>query len=387
MPHKVLTIIGARPQIIKAAALSRAFRNFYEGKITEILVHTGQHYDDNMSDIFFRQMNIPRPHYNLEVGSASHAIQTARMMERMEEVFLKEKPGAVVIYGDTNSTLAAAVAASKIHIPVVHIEAGLRSFNKSMPEEINRIVADHLSTLLFTPTKTGLKNLINEGFKENSEPPYHADNPKVYHCGDLMLDNSLYYAGLAEKTSNIMADLELQPNQFVLCTIHRDLNTDYPERLTAILNGIMQVAEGLNIKVVLPLHPRTRKKIMEIKGSEAVKKFQSHPMIMIIPPAGFLEMCILEKNTALVLTDSGGVQKEAYYFKKPCVVFRPETEWVEPVEYGCTLLADADEEKIFFCCKTLTENPPENFPPVFGNGKAAEFMAEKIFEFLNFQNR
>jgi UDP-GlcNAc3NAcA epimerase len=381
--HKVITIIGARPQIIKAAALSRVFRENFTGKIREMLVHTGQHYDDNMSDVFFRQMNIPAPDYQLGVGSASHAVQTARMMEKMEDVFLKEKPKAVIVYGDTNSTLAGAVAASKIQIPLIHIEAGLRSFNKAMPEEINRIVADHLSTLLFTPTHTGLKNLIKEGFNENAVPPFHADNPKVYLCGDIMLDNTLFYAKHAEKNSNILQELGITDKPYILCTIHRDSNTDNPTRLTSIINALTTLTEKENIFVVVPLHPRTRKVLNELGQSPVVRKFTEHPLIKIIPPAGFVEMCLLEKCCSLVITDSGGVQKEAYFFHKPCVVLRNETEWVEPVESGSTALADADETRILKLAVQFLHNPPQHFPPIFGDGKAAEFIANKIFEFLN----
>jgi UDP-GlcNAc3NAcA epimerase len=381
--HKIITIIGARPQIIKAAALSRVIREKYTGKIKEVLVHTGQHYDDNMSDVFFRQMNIPSPDYQLGVGSASHAVQTARMMEKMEDVFLKEKPEAVIVYGDTNSTLAGAVAASKIHIPLIHIEAGLRSFNKSMPEEINRIVADHLSSLLFTPTHTGLNNLIKEGFNENAVPPFHANNPKVYLCGDIMLDNTLFYAKQAEKNLKILQELGITGNQYILCTIHRDSNTDNPTRLTSILKALTELSEKEKISIIVPLHPRTRKVLGEFGQMPVVRKFTEHPMIKIIPPAGFMEMCLLEKYCSLVITDSGGVQKEAYFFHKPCVVLRNETEWVEPVELGCTTLADADETRIIKQAVQFLHNPPQNFPPIFGDGKAAEFIADKILEFLN----
>lgn len=382
MEHKIITIIGARPQIIKAAALSRIFREKYSGKIREILVHTGQHYDDNMSDVFFRQMNIPSPDYQLGVGSASHAVQTARMMEKMEDVFLKEKPKAVIVYGDTNSTLAGAVAASKIHIPIIHIEAGLRSFNKAMPEEINRIVADHLSTLLFTPTHTGHKNLIKEGFNDNAIPPFHADNPKIYLCGDIMLDNTLFYAGQAEKNTNILQELGIADKPYILCTIHRDSNTDNPTRLTSILNALTALSERESISIVVPLHPRTRKVLGEWVHLPVVKTFTEHPRIKIIPPAGFMEMCLLEKNCSLIITDSGGVQKEAYFFHKPCVVLRNETEWVEPVESGSTALADADETRIRNLAVQFLHNPPQYFPPIFGDGTAACFIAEKIYAFL-----
>lgn len=384
MMHKILTIIGARPQIIKAAALSRIIRKEYTGKILEVLVHTGQHYDDNMSDVFFRQMDIPLPDYNLQAGSASHAVQTARMMERMEEVFLKEKPEAVVVYGDTNSTLAAAVTAGKIHIPVIHIEAGLRSFHKAMPEEINRIVADHLSTLLFTPTPTGYRNLLREGFKENPIPPFTPDNPVVYSCGDIMLDNSLHYVRVAENNNNIRKVMSFLPETYILCTIHRDRNTDSAENLQNIARGLSDIMNDFRIPVVFPMHPRTRKQLDYYqKEYTLLSEFIRHPLLKTLPPAGYLEMCLLEKNARLIITDSGGVQKEAYYFHKPCIVLRNETEWVEPVELGSTILAGTNPQKIRGAAQYFLTNTPVNFPPIFGDGKSAGFIAGKIYEFLS----
>ena len=240
---KLVTIIGARPQIIKAAALSRAIRNHYADQIHEVIVHTGQHYDDNMSQVFFDELQIPRPDYNLHVGSASHGVQTARMTEGIETILIKEQPDFIVLYGDTNSTLAGAIAAAKIHIPIVHIEAGLRSFNKSMPEEINRIVCDHCSTLLFTPTKAGLENLKREGFPMDNKGPFTIDSPKVYHCGDIMYDNSLHFANIAEEKTDIIQRLELVGKPFILATIHRDSNTDHPERLGAIFDALIELSK------------------------------------------------------------------------------------------------------------------------------------------------
>ncbi len=373
---KLVTIIGARPQIIKAAALSRAIRNHYSDTIQEIIVHTGQHYDDNMSQVFFDELQIPHPDHNLHVGSASHGVQTARMTEGIESLLIKEQPDYIVLYGDTNSTLAGAVAAAKIHVPIVHIEAGLRSFNKSMPEEINRIVCDHCSTLLFTPTKAGLENLKREGFPMDNEGPYTIDNPKVYHCGDIMYDNSLHFAGIAEEKTDIIQRLELKGKPFVLATIHRDSNTDYPERLSAIFRSIIKLSE--ECQVVLPLHPRTAKLIKTNLDEDMQKQIFSCPDIKLIPPVSFLEMIALERHARLVMTDSGGVQKEAYFFKKPCIILRPETEWVEIVETGNAILADADECRIMKAWEHFKDNPPTMFPEIFGDGHAAEFMLEKI---------
>jgi UDP-GlcNAc3NAcA epimerase len=373
---KLVTIIGARPQIIKAAALSRAIKNHYSDKIQEVIVHTGQHYDDNMSQVFFDELQIPRPDYNLHVGSASHGVQTARMTEGIEALLIKEQPDFIILYGDTNSTLAGAVAAAKIHVPIVHIEAGLRSFNKSMPEEINRIVCDHCSTLLFSPTKAGFENLKREGFPIDNHPPYTIDNPKVFHCGDIMYDNSLHFADIAEEKTDIIQRLELTNKPFILATIHRDSNTDHPERLSAIFKALIQLSE--ECQVVLPLHPRTSKLLKVNLNEELQKQIFNTPNIKLIPPVSFLEIIALERHAQLVMTDSGGVQKEAYFFQKPCIILRPETEWVEIVETGNAILADADESRILQAWQHFKGNPPTIFPEIFGDGHAAEFMLEKI---------
>jgi UDP-GlcNAc3NAcA epimerase len=373
---KLVTIIGARPQIIKAAALSRAIRNHYADQIQEVIVHTGQHYDDNMSQVFFDELHIPRPDYNLHVGSASHGVQTARMTEGIEDILFKEQPDYIVLYGDTNSSLAGAVAAAKIHVPIVHIEAGLRSFNKAMPEEINRIVCDHCSTLLFSPTLAGVENLKREGFPMGNDGPYTIDNPKVYHCGDIMYDNSLHFAAIAEEKTDIIQRLELTAKPYILATIHRDTNTDHPERLSAIFKSIIKLSE--ECQVVLPLHPRTAKLLKTNLDEDLQKKIFSCQNIKLIPPVSFLEMIALERHALLVMTDSGGVQKEAYFFKKPCIILRPETEWVEIVETGNAVLADADEGHIMQAWQHFRGNPPTVFPEIFGDGHAAEFMLEKM---------
>ena len=375
---KIVTIIGARPQIIKAAALSRAIRNGYSDKIQEVIVHTGQHYDDNMSQVFFDELGIPRPDFNLHVGSASHGVQTARMMEGIEEILLNENPDCIVLYGDTNSTLAGAVAAAKVHVPIVHIEAGLRSFNKAMPEEINRIVCDHCSTLLFSPTKAGFENLKREGFPIDNEPPYTIDNPKVYHCGDIMYDNSLHFADIAEAKTDIIQRLELTGKPFILATIHRDSNTDQPERLNAIFNALICLSN--ECQVVLPLHPRTAKLLKTNLDGEKQAQLFNNPSISLIPPVSFLEMIALERHAQLVMTDSGGVQKEAYFFQKPCIILRPETEWVEIVQTGNAILADADESRIMQAWQHFQSNPPTTFPEIFGDGHAAEFMLKMMLE-------
>ena len=381
---KIVTIIGARPQIIKAAAISRCINNSYKKEIQEIIVHTGQHYDNNMSEVFFNEMEIPKPKYNLAVGSMSHAKQTAMMMEKIEEILEKEKPNFVILYGDTNSTLAGAVAAAKIHIPVVHIEAGLRSFNKSMPEEINRIVCDHTSSLLFSPTKTGIENLKNEGFKINNRLPYNIDNPGVFHCGDIMFDNAKYYVQKAEKKSSILKELKLKNNNFLLATIHRDNNTDDPKRLNSIFSAINKISNKNKIQVIIPLHPRTSKILQTNLKSQLYKSIIENTLITVIPPVSFFDMICLEKNSSMIITDSGGVQKEAYFYKKPCIIIRSETEWVEVVNAGAARICDADENKIIDAFNFYMTSKLKSLPTIFGNGKAADFIIKKIIQ--NFKN-
>ena len=375
---KILTVVGARPQIIKAAALSRAIRGSFSESIHEIILHTGQHYDQNMSQVFFDELGIPTPDYQLNTGSQSHGKQTAHMISGIEDILLKEKPDFLVVYGDTNSTLAGAVAASKIHIPIVHIESGLRSFNKSMPEEINRILCDHASTLLFTPTTTGLANLQREGFVLNHTPPFTPDKPGVFHCGDIMLDNSIYFSSLASEQSSILSREVIAPGNFLLVTIHRDNNTDNPARLTSIFEAIIQITEENQCQAVIPLHPRTSKKLKDVLPQKLYEKVKTSKLIKRLPPASFFDMIVLEKSARVVLTDSGGVQKEAYFFNKPCIIARSETEWVEIIEHQAGILADADTSGILEAYKSLTKRKDMTFPPIFGDGHAAEFICRTI---------
>jgi UDP-GlcNAc3NAcA epimerase len=375
---KILTVIGARPQIIKSAALSRAIKTHFSKDIKEIILHTGQHYDENMSEVFFREMGIPAPDYNLNVGSGSHGKQTASMLDGIEEVLLKEKPHCLVVYGDTNSTLAAAVAAVKIHIPVVHIEAGLRSFNKAMPEEVNRIACDHCSTLLFSPTKAGYNNLIKENFNPNNKPPFTADHPGIYHCGDVMYDNTLFFAEVAEKNTDIIERLKLKGKKFILLTIHRNNNTDDPERLNSILTALNEISIENKLDIIFPAHPRTSKMLEQGHGKNIVNALKANALFHIIPPASFLEMITLEKNCSMVFTDSGGVQKEAFFLHKPCAVLRAETEWIELVECGNSILTEADAKRIKDAFKHFSDKKDFTYPPIFGDGKAAEFICKEI---------
>jgi UDP-GlcNAc3NAcA epimerase len=379
---KIVTIIGARPQIIKAAALSRANRTHYVEQLVEIIVHTGQHYDENMSDVFFTELAIPKPIYNLNVGSGSHAKQTAAMMTGIEAILEKESPDALVLYGDTNSTLAGALAASKMHVPVVHIEAGLRSFNKAMPEEVNRILCDHVSTLLFSPTRSGYQNLLNEGFKENQPGPYGADNPRIVHCGDVMYDNSLHFSHIASTNTTLIKELGLESKQFILATIHRNNNTDEPARLTSLFVALNTLSKQHDLTVVLPLHPRTAKLLEQNLPPEVYNEIKANGQMIILPPASFLEMVALEKNATMVVTDSGGVQKEAFYFKKPCIILRSETEWVELVDCGAAIIADADTNRILAAYDTLTKKKDLKFPALFGDGMAAEFICTEILKYI-----
>lgn len=375
---KIMTIIGARPQIIKAAAISRAIRNGFSQQVDELIVHTGQHYDENMSAVFFDELGIPKPFAQLAIGSGTHGNQTGAMLSELEQLMINHHPDAVIVYGDTNSTLAGALAASKLGIPVIHIEAGLRSFNKAMPEEINRIMTDHVSTLLFSPTRQGMNNLGKEGFALTQEGISTIDNPKTYHCGDIMYDNSLYFSKMALERSLLLQELNLEHKRFILVTIHRNTNTDDPKRLSAILEALLTVTEEHDISVVLPLHPRTRKYLSETIDRTLSEKLHSGGHLHVIDPVGFLDMIVLEHASQLVVTDSGGVQKEAFFFQKPCVVLREETEWVELIESGAAVLAGADKQLIVRSVSDFLLNPPTEFPPVFGDGKAAEFICETI---------
>jgi UDP-GlcNAc3NAcA epimerase len=379
---RIVTIVGARPQIIKSSAINRAIKTHFSNDLEEIIVHTGQHYDENMSQVFFVEMGIPQPHYNLNVGSGSHGAQTAKMIEGLETIFLNENPDAVLVYGDTNSTIAGALAAIKIHIPVIHVEAGLRSFNKAMPEEVNRIACDHMSTLLFTPTMTGLENLKREGFKLHDAHKATANHPKVYHCGDIMFDNSLYFSTISDEKSTILKDLGIEKDQYVLTTIHRDSNTDIAENMENIFSALLEIQEKTGLTIVLPIHPRTKSKMKEQLTPALFDKLENNDHFKIIPPAGFIDIIALEKNSRLIVTDSGGLQKEAFFFEKPCVILRPQTEWVEIVENGNAVLADASKERILDGFELLMNKYDLSYPPLYGDGQAAKFICEKIIQDL-----
>ncbi len=381
---KLINLIGARPQIIKAAAISRAIKNSFSDTIQDIVVHTGQHYDKNMSGHFFEQLDIPQPKHNLQCGSATHARQTAMIMERMEDVLLEEKPDFLLVYGDTNSTLAAALVAAKMGIEVIHVEAGLRSFNKSMPEEINRIVCDHVSTLLFCPTTTAIENLKNEGF--NCQADVNSpDCPGVIHTGDVMYDNSIHFVKLAAKRSTILEDLGVQNTPFVLFTMHRDMNTDVPERIGSILKAVVKFIQDSDKKVVFPVHPRAKKMMDQLLEPSFRNTLSNLSNLIITEPLNFFDITMLEQNCDMIVTDSGGVQKEAFFFKKPCVVLRPETEWVELVESGNAVLADADSDIIYNSLMNYPNRKKLTYPSFYGHGNASEVICEAIIN--QYKNR
>jgi UDP-GlcNAc3NAcA epimerase len=382
LKKRIVTIVGARPQIIKSSAISRVIQNQFKDELEEIIVHTGQHYDENMSQVFFQEMGIPQPNYNLNVGSGSHGAQTAKMLEGLEEIFLTEKPSAVLVYGDTNSTIAGALAATKIHIPVIHVEAGLRSFNKAMPEEVNRIACDHMSTLLFTPSITGLENLKNEGFKLHDGHKATANHPKVYHCGDVMFDNSLYFSDVSDQNSTILEQIGIEKNKYILTTIHRDSNTDIAENMEQIFSALYEIQENSGFDIVLPIHPRTKSKMKDQLSAQLYGKIENNNHFKIVPPAGFIDIISLEKNARLIITDSGGLQKEAFFFEKPCLILRPQTEWVEIVENGNAILVDASKKRILEGFDNLIEKTDFTYPQLYGNGQAAQFICEKIIEDL-----
>ena len=345
---KIASIVGARPQFVKAAVIHRAIQKV--GSIKEVIIHSGQHYDNNLSDIFFKELQIPKPDYNLEVGSGSHGYQTGLMLQRFEDVLIKENPDYCIVYGDTNSTIAAALAAVKLHIPCAHIEAGLRSFNRKMPEEINRIATDHISDLLFAPTPNAVRLLEKEGLQK-----------KTINSGDVMYDSILFYSNLIEDRFDSQYNFD---NSYILSTLHRPENTDNEKNLRDIFEAFSQI----NFDIILPLHPRTKKQInhFDINVPQNVK---------ILKPISYLEMIFLIKNSFKVLTDSGGLQKEAYFLKKPCVTLREQTEWVETLDNNWNFIVGTDVDKIIKC---VNSSPTGEYKHHFGDGNAGDFIINTL---------
>ena len=350
---KILTIVGARPQFIKASAISRAIRDRFSTDFQEIIVHTGQHYDANMSQVFFEQLDIDEPKYNLNVSGLNHGAMTGRMMEALEELMISEKPDLVLVYGDTNSTLAGAVTAAKLHIPIAHVEAGLRSFNRRMPEEINRILTDNVSSFLFCPTDLSVQNLKKEGMTEH-----------VFNVGDVMYDVALYFAEKAKLESDILTQLSLREKDYTLVTCHREENTNCIQRLTSILQGLAELSKSKTI--IFPIHPRTLKYIQLNKLSDCLEN------IHVIEPLPYMDLIALQQSAELILTDSGGIQKEAFFYQVPCVTMRDETEWVETVDLGWNQLVGANTNQIIEAVMNLKMGVFDVYP--YGRGKASEMI-------------
>jgi UDP-GlcNAc3NAcA epimerase len=358
---KIVTIVGARPQFIKAAAITRLIRENYADQFVEIMVHTGQHFDENMSSIFFEELDIPEPKYNLEISGGQHGAMTGRMVEAIENVLLVENPDWVLIYGDTNSTLAGAIAASKLHIPIAHVEAGLRSFNMRMPEEINRIIADRVSKLLLCPTNTSVQNLNKEALFDG-----------VHLVGDVMYDVSLYYRTRALERSSVLKKLGLSDRNYVLATCHRAENTDDPNRLKNIVNALAKISE--EIAVLLPIHPRTRKLLEKSQIYEKLKQ------VTLVDPLPYLDMVRLEQSAKVILTDSGGVQKEAFFYGVPCITMRDETEWIETVDAGWNTLTGADTEAIIQAFLASDTLPQRSVISPYGEGNASQLCLTAILQ-------
>jgi len=419
---KLVHIVGARPQFIKMAAVSRAIARYSrecgaDSIIDELIVHTGQHYDQNMSAVFFEELQIPKPDYNLGIGSASQGAQTGRMLEALETVLIAEQPDWVLLYGDTNSTVAGALAATKLHIKVAHVEAGLRSFNRRMPEEINRVLTDHASDLLFAPTETAVANLRTEGFTNivndgrlTSFPyslpldPLLLNPPLVANVGDVMYDSVLYNLKLAEKRSDILKRLHLFPNKpsqphelnephelnrphepqkpsepmrYALATVHRAINTDDPEHLRFIFQALDEIANTV-MPIILPLHPRTRNALSALSRNPLSSTPDS---LILIDPVSYLDMLVLEESAKLILTDSGGVQKEAFILRTPCVTLREETEWVETVDVSWNVLAGTDRARILQAVDRFSlQQPPELRINPYGDGRASERIVKALLE-------
>ncbi len=397
---KVATVVGARPQFIKAAAVSRAFarhngRCREKPQISHLILHTGQHYDTKMSQVFFDELEIPHPDHNLGVGSDSHGVQTGKLLAAIEGTLEAEHPDLVITYGDTNSTLAGALAASKLHMPLAHVEAGLRSFNRWMPEEINRIITDEISNLLFCPTTTAVENLKHEGIPSGRPAKGVRDinAQAVYQIGDVMYDSILHYRDLAGKKSGILESLRLGRKKYCLATLHRAENTDDPERLEAVMKALVLIADT-GMKVIAPLHPRTLKAIGSLPGRQNACSDPA-PGVKYIDPVGYLDMVQLEANAMAILTDSGGVQKEAYFLGVPCITLRDETEWTETVAAGWNMLTGASSEKILAAFESLPQeirnDPPfanvgtriDRVPNAYGDGHAAEKIVSILSEYLS----
>ena len=380
---RLLTVIGARPQFIKASSISKAILDQFSDKLNEDILHTGQHYDDNMSKVFFDELNIPKPRFHLTIESGNGDEQLSEMIVQISKIINEIDYDAVLVYGDTTSTLAGALAAARNNIRLIHVEAGLRSFNRRMPEELNRILSDHCSTLLFSPTDTGIENLKKEGILNDPDEKVSADNPQVFRTGDIMLDSSLNFRDVIKNKEDEYRRRFPVDEEFVLCTVHRGFNVDYPEKLLMILNAFEKIGVKFGFNMILPLHPRTKNNIQTEEFESSRRVIESSQHIKIIDPVSYPEMLFLENFSEMIITDSGGVQKEAYFFNKKCLVLRPETEWVEIMEQGTAVLAHHNTYEIVEKFSWLYDVKELDFPPLFGDGKSAYYIAKQIVQSLN----
>ncbi len=377
---RIYTVVGARPQFIKAAAISRCIASDFSDKIEETVIHTGQHYDENMSKIFFDEMAIPSPKHELGIGGVSHAEMTGNMMIELEKIFSAEKPDCVLVYGDTNSTVAAALTAAKMGIPVAHVEAGLRSYKKSMPEEINRRMTDHVSTFLFCPTDKAVENLNMEGIDGIFKNRPTADKPLMLNVGDVMYDNILFYHD--KYSSNTELKFGLESNNYIFCTIHRDFNTDNVERLNDIISALHSLADVYKYKILMPLHPRTSERLKHPEFQYMYGKISQHPNIVITEPLSYFQNLFYLHHSRIVITDSGGLQKEAYFLRKPSVILREETEWSEIIDSGYGVCADAHKEDIINSTMKLLGFPLPEYQELHGDGEAAVNITQSLLTFL-----
>ncbi len=369
MMKKIVTIVGARPQFIKAAALSRTIAAYYSDDIQEFIIHTGQHYDPEMSDVFFEELNIPKPHYQIEHQDTWTDGENEERILEICKILREVKPDFVLVYGDTHSTLAGALAASREQIPLVHIEAGLRSYNNEMPEEYNRVKTDQLAQFLFVPTETARQNLEKEGIFTNHNNEDQTAKKWVINCGDIMYDNTLYYSEIVESQTDILQELSLKKDQYILATVHRNFNTDQKEPLQSIFEAFLQIAREM--PVVLPLHPRTIKNMDQFFDDLFISKVEKCKNLILLEPLSFLDMACLEKHAKMIITDSGGVQKEAYFYQKPSILLRNETEWVEIVETKTAVLTGSQTDKIVSAYQHFMQTTPKSYPSIFGDGTAA----------------
>ncbi len=377
---KILTVVGARPQFIKAATISRCIANYFADEIEEIIVHSGQHYDANMSANFFQELGIPKPKYQFDSEKNPLADHLSQMKNNIELAIQNENPDLVLLYGDTNTTLSGTYAATNAQIPIAHIEAGLRSYDNSMPEEFNRYTCDHASTLLFTPSEKAFQNLLKEGFDVQNKHPFCSSKAGIFNSGDVMYDSLLHASKRLGKHTDILKKFDLNKNNYLLATIHRNFNTDNPKRLNEIFEGFDQLSKLHSIKIIIPLHPRTKKQLK--LHLDPNLKINNNPLIKLLDPLSYLETINLLRRSKMVITDSGGLQKESFFLKKPCLIARSSTEWTEITDNRNAILYDANPAKLLKAYEYYLAKKDLNYPSFYGNGKAAKFICKKIIQSL-----